>query len=103
VPIELRFRSTSNKKGRYWRFYPYVKLGFQVKSYNLFKVGDYKIHDFKITDSNKFRASAGIRLGFWIFNIYANYELTPLYKSVIIGSTDLSDFRTVNLGLSVSM
>ena len=103
LPLELRFRTTSNKKGRYWRIYPYVKIGFRVKSYNLFEVGTYKVRDSKIQDSKKFKAGAGIRFGYWIFTLYGNYDLTPLYESVIIGETDLANFRTVNLGLSISM
>ncbi len=103
IPIELRFRTTSNKKGRYLRIYPQIKLGFRVKSFSLFKTGDYSVANFGLQDTKKFRAAVGMRFGYWIFTLYGNYELTPLYQSVIIGETDLANFRTINLGLSISL
>ncbi|MCT4623429.1 MAG: PorT family protein [Schleiferiaceae bacterium] len=102
VPLELRYRTTSNKKGRYLRIYPHVKFGFNVRSYTVFVNEKYSTAHFNIQQTNWYRVSAGVRLGYWIFNLYANYELTPMYKEVIVGNTDLSQFRTLNVGLSLS-
>lgn len=106
VPLELRYRTISNKKGRYIRIYPYVKLGAKVRDFSLFAKGDYSVAHFSNKGSNWFRASGGIRFGYWIFNLYANYELIPLYKADINvenSEIDLSKFRTLNVGLSVSL
>lgn len=102
VPIEFRFRSRSNRKGRYFRFYPFVKAGYQIRSYNHFVKGNYSVVDFNIRDLNRWRVLAGIRTGYWIFSFYASYELTPLYQEVVVGESDLSEWRTLNLGLSIS-
>ena len=104
-PIELRYRTMSNKKGRYIRIYPYVKLGIRVREFSLYQRGDYAVVYFNTKGSEWFRASGGIRFGYWIFNLYANYELTPLYSAdvkVINSSLNLSELRTLNVGLSVS-
>jgi hypothetical protein len=106
VPIELRYRTTSNKKGRYIRIYPYVKLGARVRDFSTYSKGDYSVAHFSNKGSEWFRASGGLRFGYWIFNLYANYELTPLYKeevNVENSSIELSKFRTLNVGLSVSL
>jgi hypothetical protein len=103
IPIELRYRSRPNKKGRYFRFYPQVKVGYQVRSYNHFVDGNYSVVQFGIQDMNRWRFSAGLRTGFWIFNLYTSYEFTPLYDQIIVGETDLSKFRTLTVGLSVSL
>ncbi len=106
VPLELRYRTMSNNKGRYIRIYPYVKLGAMVRDFSLYSRGDYSVAHFSNKGSEWFRASAGIRFGYWIFNLYANYELTPLYKTDVTfenSPLELSKFRTLNVGLSVSL
>ena len=103
IPIEFRFRFKSNRKGRYFRFYPLVKLGYQFRSYSHFENGQYSVVHFNIQDMNRWRVVAGLRTGFWIFNLYTTYELTPLFQEVIVGETDFSQFRTLSVGLSVSL
>ena len=106
VPIELRYRTKSNRKGRYIRIYPYVKLGARVRDFSLFSRGDYSVSHHGNKGSEWFKASGGIRFGYWIFNLYANYDLTPLYKkdvNVENSTLELSKFRTLNVGLSVSL
>lgn len=105
-PIELRYRTMSNKKGRYIRIYPYVKLGIRVREFSLYQSGNYAVAHFNNKGSEWFRASGGIRFGYWIFNLYANYELTPLYNTdvkVENSNLNLSELRTLNVGLSVSL
>lgn len=103
VPLELRFRTRSNKKGRFLRIYPFIKGGVRVKSLSIFKNGSYSVAQLKLEDTEWWRAAAGIRLGYSIFSLYANYEISSIYKSVQVGETNLKDFRTLNLGVSLSL
>lgn len=102
VPIELRYRSKVNRKGRYFRFYPFIKIGYLLKSYNHFEDGKYSVVHFNIQGLNRWRATVGLRTGIWIFNLYATYDLTSLYQPIEVEGVDLSEFRGASVGLSVS-
>lgn len=103
LPIEIRWRSNTNKYGRYWRFYFGGLVGYRMNSSSLFKVDDYSVKNYGISDLANVHYGVFVRTGFWMFNVYAYYGINPVFKSTAPGWEDLQDMRSLTLGLTISI
>ena len=103
LPIEIRWRSNTNKYGRYWRFYFGGLVGYRMNTSSLFKVDDYSVKNYGISDVANVHYGVFVRTGFWMFNLYAYYGINPVFKSAAPGWEDLQDMRSLTLGLTISI
>lgn len=116
LPLELRWRSGANAKGKHWRLYLGASLGLRTfSSAELRREDNYRVTHYRFDDFERFRADAYFRLGFSYFNLYARYALTPIISgaeaeyrfiaedgSETTIKSDLSSLRPLQVGLSFS-
>jgi hypothetical protein len=103
LPFEVRWRSNVNKYGRYWRFYVGGLVGYRINSSSLFKVDNYSVKNYGITDLATVHYGAFARTGFWMFNLYAYYGINPVFKRTAPGWENLKNMHSLTLGLSLSI
>ncbi len=87
IPLELRF-NTQNKKGKSIKFAIGGKLGYLINDHIKYKgnditggEGDVKFKTFKIKNLELLIYGATIRLGYDMYNIFAYYSLSKIFKA----------------------
>jgi len=103
VPIELRYRSNTNKYGHYFRFYVGALVGVRINSFSHFRNNDYSVKNYRINDMAQWHYAVFVRTGFWLFNLYACYSLSPTFTSAPTGWEGLKDIHSLQLGISLSL
>lgn len=103
IPVEIRFRSNTNKYGRYFRFYLGGLVGYRFSSNSHFKNGDYSITHHRIRDLANWHYAVYMRTGFWIFNLFASYNINPTFKTNPQDWEMLNTIHSLQLGVSVSL
>lgn len=97
VPIELRFRSSTETKYKFWRFYPGVKF-----SYNFAKKTDFsKSEDFDVSDIiqvNELLYGLTFSVGYNKWNLHLYYGLNDLFDEVK-GNEYTVQIRDLRMGL----
>lgn len=100
--FELRYRSKSNKKGRYTRFYVGALAGYRTDAYSYFKSPDYRVKFYNIDGFNRYRYGAYVKAGRGPLNLYGYYGMNPL----VVSGPMLSEWSTTtsaNVGLSLTL
>lgn len=103
LPIEFRYRTKSNNRGQYFRFYFGGLVGYRINSYSAFKSTDYSVKYYKINDLAKLRYGVFLRTGWWLFNIYAYYGINTVFQSNAVVPAGIDKMHQFSLGLSVSL
>lgn len=103
VPLELRYRSSATKNGRYFRLYFGALAGIRVNSKSHFVVGDYSVKHHNLSDLPRWHYGLYARTGFWVFNLYVCYNLNPTFAKTPASFTDLSGMHSLQVGLNVSL
>lgn len=85
VPLELRFRTTPNEKGRSFKVVAGFKFGVMLSNHRKYK-GDngfnkeIKIKEYNIDHIAKYHYGPFFRMGYGKFTLYGSYMLTPLFE-----------------------
>lgn len=105
IPVEFRFRSNSNNKGQYFRFYFGGLVGYRINSFSNFKRGDYDVKYYRLDAINNWHYGVFVRTGFWLFNFYAYYGLNPVFNNIQDkpAPEGLENIHSLSLGLSISL
>ncbi len=103
IPIEFRFRTKSNEKGQYFRFYFGGLIGYRIGSYSKFIDGDYSVKYYKIKDLATWQYGVFARTGFWFFNVYAYYGLNPVFANLKNGPEGIDQMQNLSVGISLSL
>jgi len=94
LPIELRFRTSTAKKYKFWRFYPGFKMAYKFAQNTSFgKSNDFDVDD--IIDINDFLYGLTFSVGYNKWNIHTYYGLNDLFTAARNNSSgiNISDFR----------
>lgn len=84
-PVELRWRTSTPEKYKFWRIYPGFKISYLFNSTYTFN-SDVENYTFKKVEIlNKWNYGIYLNAGYSSFNLYAFYGLKPLYKQSSIG------------------
>lgn len=104
-PVEIRFRSNSNNKGRYYRLYVGGLIGYRINSFSQFKVDDYNVKHYNITSLSRWHYGVFLRTGYWLFNLYVYYGLNPVFGDLNEGEgpLGLDKMQSLSIGLSLSL
>ncbi len=97
VPFEIRWRTSTIEKYKFWRIYSGVKFKYVFSSkasYQLDELVEYK----NIQAINKLQYGITISAGYGTFNFFMYYGLTPLFDHVNFNSKPL-DISDLKLGL----
>jgi len=94
LPIELRFRSSTAVKYKFWRFYPGVKLAYKFAQNTSFgKSIDFDVDD--IIEVNDFLYGLTFSVGYNKWNLYTYYGLNDLFTQTSNNDYDIkiNDFK----------
>lgn len=87
IPVEIRFRSKPNEKGTSWKLAAGFKLGILIQNKWKYKGPDLegsgetvKFKEYNIKNLEKLRYGVSIRGGYGIFNLFAFYNISSLFK-----------------------
>ncbi|MGB1284751.1 MAG: porin family protein, partial [Polaribacter sp.] len=98
-PLEIRWRTSSANKYKFWRIYTGIKFLYNLS--NTFEFTDASnnlISYSNISSYNKFQYGLTLSAGYDAFNIHVFYGLTPIFKNATIHSEAI-DTKTVTFGL----
>jgi hypothetical protein len=104
-PVEMRFRSNSNNKGRYYRLYFGGLIGYRINSFSQFKTDNFNVKYAKINDVSRWHYGVFLRTGYWLFNLYVYYGLNPVFNQFKNGegAEGLDKMQSLSIGLSISI
>lgn len=103
IPLELRYRSKPNNKGKFFRFYIGGRLGIRFNGYSKYKDDDYNVRYYNMDEFNRWRAGVYTRIGYNYFSLYAYYGLTPIFTKGDINGETLTNAVPLSLGISLSL
>jgi hypothetical protein len=100
--MELRYRSRSNKNGRYTRLYVGGLFGYKTDAYSHYSSDVLRVKYYRLEGFNPYRYGVYAKMGRGPFNAMAYYGLSPI---VVSGPmfTDWKDARNLNIGLSITL
>jgi hypothetical protein len=79
LPIELRFRTSTPLKYKFWRFYPGFKLAYKFAQNTSFgKSADFDVDD--VVEINDFLYGLTFSFGYNKWNLYTYYGLNELFS-----------------------
>lgn len=104
IPLELRFRSTPNKKGSSWKLAAGIKAGMMIQNKWKYKGEDPYVEDggsikfkkYEIENINKFRYGVMMRGGYGMWNVFAYYSLSDVFNDKGPSMTPLSFGISIN-------
>ena len=100
--LELRYRSNSNRNGRYTRLYVGGLIGYLTDSYSYLETENYRVKFYKIGGFSTLRYGAYLKAGRGPFNLYYYYGLNPIVESGVL-VPDLGAATSQNIGLSITL
>lgn len=104
VPLEIRYRSASNNKGQYYRFYFGGFIGTRVASFSHFRSEGYSVKQSDIAEMNRWQYGVFLRTGWYVYNLYVQYNLNPVFNNnPASGSPEINKMRSLTVGLSLSL
>lgn len=103
IPVEFRYRTKSNSRGQYFRFYFGGLVGYRINSYAAFQHKEYSVKYYNINEVAKVHYGVFVRTGWWLFNVYAYYGLNTVFQSSSALPIGLHKMHALSLGLSVSL
>lgn len=100
LPIEIRWRTSTLEKYKFWRVYTGVSFSYILSS---FAVGESVPDVVAITNAveiQRFNSAVTLSVGYGTWNFYVNYSLTPFFnKNTKLINGDELDMTTSRLGL----
>jgi hypothetical protein len=94
LPLELRFRTSTPLKYKFWRFYPGIKLGYKFAQNTSFgKSADFNVDDFIQINDFLYGLTFSVGYNKWNLNVY--YGLNDLFNETKINTyhVSINDFR----------
>ncbi|MBS3992084.1 MAG: PorT family protein [Bacteroidetes bacterium] len=85
VPVEVRWRTSTPDKFKFWRVYPGFKITYLLNSSYSFISDNEKYNLRDLKNLNKWNYGFTLNAGYSTFNLYAYYGLKPLYNETSFG------------------
>lgn len=97
LPIELRFRTSTSQKYKFFRFYPGFKFGyiFATRS-NLKQREDFQVED--VVDINEFNYGFTLSAGYNKWNLHLYYGMNELFSEAKNNTYDIA-IHELRIGL----
>jgi len=99
IPLELRWRTSTLHKYKFWRFYAGTKLSYAFLTKTKFKGKPSNVKLNNIQEYNKLQYGLTLAVGYgtWNFNFY--YGLSDLFSNANLDATTPVNLRDFRLGL----
>lgn len=99
VPFEIRWRTSTSTKYKFWRVYSGMKFGYVFASNAKLKQGRTTVVR-NISEVNKFQYGFTLSLGYGTWNVTAYYALNDIFSDAFVGTTGESiETRELRVGL----
>lgn len=98
VPIEFRWRTSTNTKYKFWRVYGGLKLFYNYLNKSDFKDSSLNLKTKNIDEFSKLNYGLFIAAGYSTWNLYIYYGVTPIFKDVRLNG-DKNNMNDINIGL----
>lgn len=99
VPLELRWRTSTATKYKFWRIYTGVRVGYTYWYHSTFTQDDNKVSQSNISEFEPLRFTPFFSFGFNKINFFASYTVSPFFKEAKTDLDEAVGFNPVNLGL----
>jgi len=100
--LELRYRSKSNRRGRYTRIYIGGVVGYLTDSYSHLESASYRVKFYNIGGFSTLRYGAYLKAGRGPINLYYYYSLNPIVTSGVL-VPELGAATSQNIGLAITL
>lgn len=100
--LEFRYRTNSNKNGRYTRFYIGGIIGYLTDSYSYFNSDAYRVKFYNVGGFNTWRYGTYVKCGRGPFNLFYYFGLNPIVSSGVLTS-ELENASSQNFGFSITL
>ena len=97
-PFEIRWRTSTANKYKFWRIYSGVKISYNFKNTIDFTSNSILTSYSNIERFNKVQYGLTFSAGYSTFNINLYYGLTPLFKDANIGTKSIGT-KVIKLGM----
>jgi hypothetical protein len=98
APIELRWRSSTAEKYKFWRLYTGVRIGYSYYYSSTFTQENNKVIQTDISEFQPLSVTPTLSFGFNKINFFASYTLTPFFKDAQTNLGKEVGFRPIKLG-----
>jgi len=100
IPFELRWRTSTIEKYKFWRVYAGIKASYIFASKSKFTDVDETFFVKNISELRKIQLGLTLSAGFSTWNLYLYYGLHPIFENVFIkDTTNQVNFRDFSVGL----
>ena len=97
IPLELRWRNSTQESHKFWRVYAGFKASYLVYSYSKYIDGTKTNIIDNNPDLNKLQLGSYLSFGYNTINFNVYYGLSPIYKSAVLNNENIN-MKTVNFG-----
>lgn len=99
IPFEIRWRTSTAQKFKFWRVYPGFKLSYNLSNTFSYTDANGAVNTISnLVDYNKLQYGLTLSVGYDAFNAYTYFGLSPLYKNASIGAEKINT-RQFKVGL----
>lgn len=99
-PFEIRWRTSTLDKYKFWRVYTGVTFSYVLSSYASGESTPEAVAITKAVEVEKFQYALSLAAGYGTWNFYVNYSLTPFFKkNTSLSNGEDLDMSTFRLGL----
>ena len=89
IPIEIRWRTSSIEKYKFWRIYSGIKFNYVFLSKSVFEINKRQVFK-NLKALNKLQYGITIATGYGNWNFFMYYGLTPLFKNATIQNENIT-------------
>lgn len=101
LPLELRYRGKTNKKGKFFRVVVGAKVGYRLSGSAYHRDDDFAIRRYRIFTTTPWRVQAYTRIGYGKIALFAGYELLPTLNGQPKLLPSNLNYHMVNIGVSL--
>tara|TARA_B100000809_G_scaffold237763_1_gene257900 strand:- start:72534 stop:73214 length:681 start_codon:yes stop_codon:yes gene_type:complete len=99
-PLEVRWRSSTLEKYKFWRVYTGINFSYVLSSLSFGEFDPQIVAVSNAIEIEKFQYALSLAAGYGTWNIYANYSLTPFFKeNTKLSSGENLDMSSFRIGL----
>lgn len=98
IPFELRWRTSTATKYKFWRVYPGIKTSYIFSSNAVYRKDSERSRITNFSEINKFQYGITLSAGYGTWNLNLYYGLRDLFNNATIDS-NLLEMRDLRVGL----
>lgn len=99
IPLEFRWRSSTQTEYKFWRIYTGLKTGFVVANSAKYEGSPEDIKNKNIKDFNDLQYGLTLSIGYNTWNFYVYYALNPIFDSNAILNSQSMQMNAIKIGL----